>query len=117
MSHGRSMLDTLTHWTPHYASPEIAEGYERKLAENANGVALAPGAANLHAAIPPSRFGMFTGAKSFTAEARLKQCHLDRPKSLITGDMVKHGKPDPEGLVEIPKSKKLVCIHQQQFDL
>ena len=108
MSHGRSMLDTLTHWTPHHASPEIAEVYERKLAENATGVAVAPGAANLHTAIPPSRFGIFTGAKSFTAEARLKQCHLDRPKSLITGDMVKLGKPDPEGLVEFRRSKQLV---------
>jgi sugar-phosphatase len=99
MSHGRSMLDTLTHWTPHHATAEIAEGYERKLAANSNGITLAPGAANLHAAIPPSRFGMFTGAKSYTAEARLKQCKLARPKSLITGDMVEHGKPDPEGLV------------------
>jgi beta-phosphoglucomutase-like phosphatase (HAD superfamily) len=91
------MRDTILYWTPNYATPEIVDMYERKLAANSNGVALAPGAADLHAVIPYERFGMYTGAKMRTAEARLKQCQLDRPKALFAGDTVSQGKPEPEG--------------------
>lgn len=91
------MRDTILYWTPQYATPEIVDTYERKLAANSNGVALAPGAADLYAVIPYERFGMYTGAKLRTAEARLKQCQLDRPKALFAGDTVSQGKPEPEG--------------------
>ncbi|KAG2186355.1 hypothetical protein INT43_002793 [Umbelopsis isabellina] len=104
MSHGRPMLETMKHWTPEHATPEISAKYERRLALNANGVALAAGSAKLIESIPRDRFGMFTGAKTFTAEQRLSQCEIEKPASFVTADMISRGKPDPEGWVLAAKN-------------
>lgn len=101
MSHGRRTIDTLQYWTPHHATPEIADMYERKLTHVSEGVSILPGVTSLLSALPHDKYGICTSAKSYMAEARLKQCNMDIPKALITADRVEHGKPHPEGWVEI----------------
>lgn len=97
MSHGLRTIDTLKHWTPDLATPEIADQYERKLTDVSEGVSILPGVTSLLASIPHEKYGICTSAKSYMAEARLKQCDMDIPRALITADKVAHGKPDPEG--------------------
>ncbi|CAO3686295.1 unnamed protein product [Umbelopsis ramanniana] len=97
MSHGRRTIDTLQYWTPHHATPEIADMYERKLTLESEGVSILPGVPNLLSALPYDKYGICTSAKSYMAEARLQQCNMVIPKALITADRVEHGKPDPEG--------------------
>ncbi|KAH8554613.1 HAD-like domain-containing protein [Umbelopsis sp. PMI_123] len=99
MSHGRRTIDTLKYWTPHHATPEIADMYERKLTNESEGVSILPGVTSLLAALPHDKYGICTSAKSYMAEARLKQCNMDIPKVLVTADRVEHGKPDPEGYI------------------
>ncbi|KAM3589208.1 hypothetical protein VKS41_000080 [Umbelopsis sp. WA50703] len=106
----------MKHWTPEYATPEISATYERRLALNANGVALAAGSAKLIASIPRNRFGMFTGAKTFTAEQRLSQCNLDKPVSFVTADMISKGKPDPEGWILAAKNLGFDTKHCVAFE-
>ncbi|KAM3586882.1 hypothetical protein VKS41_001934 [Umbelopsis sp. WA50703] len=100
MSHGLRTIDTLKHWTPDHATPEIADMYERKLTNVSEGVSILPGVTSLLASIPHDKYGICTSAKSYMAEARLKQCDMDIPKALVTADRVAHGKPDPEGYIK-----------------
>lgn len=97
MSHGRRTIDTLKYWTPHHATPEIADMYERRLTNVSEGVSILPGVTSLLSALPHDKYGICTSAKSYMAEARLQQCNMDIPKALVTADMVEHGKPHPEG--------------------
>ncbi|KAF7732150.1 hypothetical protein EC973_006405 [Apophysomyces ossiformis] len=96
-SHGRRTIETLELWTPHLAKQEIAEGFERELAKQSDGLSVLPGVRAMLEKIPTDRYGIFTAANRHMAEIRLKQCNLDIPKVMATGDTVSRGKPDPEG--------------------
>ncbi len=58
-----------------------------------------PGAQQLVASLPLSRWGIFTSAEQRRANRALELTALVRPKVLICADDVNLGKPDPEGLL------------------
>ena len=56
-----------------------------------------PGAPEFVRSLPPDRWGVVTSGHRECAEFRLNYVGIPFPRVFITGDMVKKGKPDPEG--------------------
>ncbi|KAI9484811.1 HAD-superfamily hydrolase subfamily IA, variant 3 [Zychaea mexicana] len=96
-SHGRRTIETIAAWVPHKATLEVAEEYERKLAQKTEGLSVLPGVTALLEKIPLGRMGICTAGNKFMAETRLGQCGMAVPTVMSTGDTVTRGKPDPEG--------------------
>src|SRR5450755_2333326 len=55
-----------------------------------------PGARELLSGLPAGRWGVATSGTDTIARSRLAQVGLPVPHVLITAEMVRHGKPDPE---------------------
>lgn len=55
-----------------------------------------PGAIELTKMAPPGTWTIVTSATPALANARLRQAGIEIPSALVTGDDVKHGKPNPE---------------------
>jgi mannitol-1-/sugar-/sorbitol-6-phosphatase len=69
---------------------------EKREADDQEGVAVMPGAAELVNAIPRGRWGVVTSGTRDLAAARLRWAGIPVPKVMITADDVVNGKPDPE---------------------
>ncbi len=69
---------------------------EKREADDQEGVAVMPGAADLLKAIPEGRWCVVTSGTRYLATARLKLANLPTPKVLVSADDVSKGKPDPE---------------------
>ncbi|KAI8052594.1 HAD-superfamily hydrolase subfamily IA, variant 3 [Gilbertella persicaria] len=95
-SHGVRTIETMAKWTPHRATEEHAQDFERKLAEDSDGVSLLPGVSTLLQKLPHGKWAICTAGNSYMAKKRLEQCDIDLPEVLVCGDMVSHGKPHPE---------------------
>ena len=97
-AHGRPSTATLDRYLSD--EQEIARWAERihsQEANNFNGVAEIPGAAEFTQALPPARWAVVTSALAGPARARLQAVGIELPRVLIGADDVTHGKPDPEG--------------------
>ncbi|KAI8344254.1 HAD-like domain-containing protein [Chlamydoabsidia padenii] len=99
-SHGRRTIETIGEWVPEKATPETVDYYERKLAQETEGLTVLPGVMALLDSIPLGKWGVCTAGTSYMAVNRLKQCDIPVPTSLSTGDKVERGKPDPEGYIK-----------------
>lgn len=95
-SHGVRTIETMARWTPDRATPEHADDFERKLAEESEGVSVLPGISTLLQKIPNGKWGICTGGNEYMAKKRLEQCDIQPPEAMVCGDMVSHGKPNPE---------------------
>src|SRR6266852_7191080 len=69
---------------------------ERREIEDLDGVVLLPGARQLLNTLPPERWAIATSCTRPLAEVRLRAAGLPIPRTLITSNDVKIGKPDPE---------------------
>ncbi|RUP24078.1 putative glycerol-1-phosphatase [Jimgerdemannia flammicorona] len=96
-SHGRRTIDTIREHVPHIATEELVDKYEQAMARQKDGVALLPGVRAILKSLPSNCWAICTSASTYMAEARLNQCDVPIPHVVITADMVKKGKPDPEG--------------------
>ncbi len=65
--------------------------------EDAGDVTALPGAAALLAGTPPERLAVVTSCSGALARARLAAAGLPEPRVMITAELVRAGKPDPEG--------------------
>ncbi|KAK4515749.1 uncharacterized protein ATC70_010702 [Mucor velutinosus] len=95
-SHGVRTIETMAKWTPDKATPEHAHDFERKLAEESEGVSVLPGISTLLQKIPHGKWGICTGGNEYMARKRLEQCDIQAPDAIVCGDMVSQGKPHPE---------------------
>ncbi|KAG2207634.1 hypothetical protein INT46_003520 [Mucor plumbeus] len=95
-SHGVRTIETMARWTPDRATPEYADDFERKLAEESEGVSVLPGISTLLQKIPNGKWGICTGGNQYMARKRLEQCNIQPPEAMVCGDMVSQGKPNPE---------------------
>ncbi|KAI8386938.1 HAD-superfamily hydrolase subfamily IA, variant 3 [Blakeslea trispora] len=95
-SHGVRTIETMTRWTPHKATEDHARDFEKRLAEDSEGVSVLPGVATLIDKIPLGHWGVCTAGTEYMARKRLEQCDISIPEVLICGDMVSQGKPHPE---------------------
>ncbi|GAA5798793.1 hypothetical protein HPULCUR_004199 [Helicostylum pulchrum] len=73
--------------------------FEKKLADEWEGVSILPGITTLLQKVPSNKWGIFTSSSEYMTKKRLEQCHLPTPHSVVCGDTVERGKPDPEGYV------------------
>ncbi|KAI7887577.1 HAD-like domain-containing protein [Mucor mucedo] len=102
-SHGVRTIETMARWTPDKATAEHADMFEKKLAEESEGVSILPGVSALLQKTPIHKWGICTGGNQYMARKRLEQCQIHTPDAFVCGDMVSKGKPDPEGYSRVAK--------------
>jgi mannitol-1-/sugar-/sorbitol-6-phosphatase len=96
IAHGVRTIEVVRRLAPHLdAEPEAAR-LEKREADDHEGVAVMPGAAELIKAIPGHRWCVVTSGTRYLATARLKLANLPTPRVLVSADDVTKGKPDPE---------------------
>jgi sugar-phosphatase len=98
MAHGRPSRTTIRELLPNADIDIDREDreVERREMEDLDGVVLLPGARQLLNILPPERWTVATSCTRPLAEVRLRAAGLPIPKTMITSNDVKIGKPDPE---------------------
>lgn len=96
--HGVRMLDSVKM----FAKPgmDVQAEYERlyrEELEDVDGIVPIPGAVELLASLPAHTWTIVTSADTALAEARLRAAGIAPPPRMVAGEMVRNGKPDPEG--------------------
>jgi len=95
--HGRRAIDTVRALRPQLdaeAELEYLVGLETK---NNEDVSSMPGAIDLVKSLPPDAWAVVTSGMRAVAMARLVAAGVPLPKTMISGESVSRGKPDPEG--------------------
>jgi sugar-phosphatase len=96
IAHGVRSIEIIRTLAPQLdAVAEVAK-LEKREADDQEGVAVMPGAADLVRAIPQGRWCVVTSGTRYLATARLKLANLPMPNVLVSADDVTKGKPDPE---------------------
>lgn len=96
IAHGVRTIEIVRTLAPHLdAEAEVAR-IEKREADDQEGVAVMPGAAELLKAIPEGHWCVVTSGTRYLATARLKLANLPTPKALVSADDVSKGKPDPQ---------------------
>lgn len=97
--HGTRAVDIVRLLKPEFDEAQVAEGLrviEDMEVEDTADLTVFPGVKDLLAGLPPERWVIVTSATSRLLIGRLKAAGLPIPAQFISGDMVVHGKPDPE---------------------
>lgn len=95
-AHGRPSLTTVRELLQNADHEKENREVERREIEDVAGVVPLPGALDLLASLPQSRWSVVTSSTRALAEVRLRAAGLPIPKHLITSTDVAHGKPHPE---------------------
>lgn len=96
IAHGVRTIEIVRTLAPHLdAEGEVAR-IEKREADDQEGVAVMPGAAELLKAIPEGCWCVVTSGTRYLATARLKLANLPTPTVLVSADDVSKGKPDPQ---------------------
>ena len=96
LAHGVRTIDVIRAVAPHLDAEAEVRKLESREAEDHDGVAVMPGAAELVRAIPEGRWCVVTSGTRHLARARLRLAGIPIPMILITADDVANGKPHPE---------------------
>jgi len=97
--HGVRAADTIRTLKPEFDEAAVAEGVraiEQMEIDDTVDLKALPGARALLESLPPDRWAIVTSATHRLTLARLAAAGLPVPERIISADMVKHGKPDPE---------------------
>ena len=97
--HGVRATDVIRMLKPQFSDAEVEEGLriiEDMEVDDTEGLAVLPGAKVLLSSLPADRWAIVTSATHRLTLARLVAAGLPVPDRLISADMVKRGKPDPE---------------------
>ena len=97
IAHGRRTSEILRTVAPHVDIAAETRRLDRMEEFATEGLVPIPGAAEFVRSLPQDRWGVVTSGHRECAEFRLRYVGIPFPKVFITGDMVKEGKPDPEG--------------------
>lgn len=100
LAHGRRTLETMELLAPHLATPEEAARLDALEAEQEGGETAVPGARDLLAALPASRWAVVTSAGRALALRRIAAVGLPVPPVLVAAEDVGAGKPSPEGYLQ-----------------
>ncbi|HKW46164.1 MAG TPA: HAD-IA family hydrolase [Gemmatimonadaceae bacterium] len=96
-SQGRRVQDTVRLVAPHLdLAAEVATLVSMEAATT-DGLYPVPGTHVMLAALPPNAWAVVTSGARPVATLRLEYVGLPLPQTLISGDDVQRGKPDPEG--------------------
>ena len=96
IAHGVRTIEIVRRLAPHLDAEAEVKRIEKREADDQEGVAVMPGAAELLKAIPEGRWCVVTSGTRYLATARLKLANLPTPNVLVSADDVSKGKPDPE---------------------
>jgi len=96
MAHGRPSRTTIRDLLPNADIQAEDREVERNEMEDLAGVVVLPGARRLLDELPSNRWTIATSCTRPLAEVRLRAAGLPIPKTMITSNDVKIGKPDPE---------------------
>lgn len=97
--HGVRAVDTIRKLKPEFDDTAVAEALrviEDMEIDDTADLRVLPGAKALLESLPADRWAIVTSATHRLTLARLAVAGLPLPDRLISGDMVKRGKPDPE---------------------
>jgi len=94
--HGVRAIEIVRRLAPHLDAEAEVEKLERMEAEDQDGVAVMPGAADLVNSIPDGRWCVVTSGTRYLATCRLRYANLPIPKILVSAEDVIKGKPNPE---------------------
>ena len=97
--HGRRTSDVLAELAPDLDAAAEAAAIDAGEEADHDGLVAVPGAAELLAGLPPGAWAVVTSAHRSLAISRLTAVGLPLPDSMVCGDEVSRGKPDPEGYV------------------
>jgi sugar-phosphatase len=95
VAHGVRAVEVIRAIAPHLDAEEEVRKLESREADDHDGVAVMPGAAELVHAIPPDRWCVVTSGTRHLASERLRFFGIPAPKVMITADDVADGKPHP----------------------
>jgi sugar-phosphatase len=95
-AHGLRTIETMQRAAPHLDVQKEAEQFEALEIADTDGVVPINGALHILEKLPPHAWAVVTSGGRNLARARLKRAGLPVPATLISGDMVKQGKPAPE---------------------
>ena len=96
IAHGVRTIEIVRRLAPRLDAEAEVKRIEKREADDQEGVAVMPGAADLLKAIPEDRWCVVTSGTRYLATARLKLANLPTPSVLVSADDVSKGKPDPE---------------------
>jgi sugar-phosphatase len=108
IAHGVRAIEVIQRVSPHLDPVAEVRELEAREAEDRDGVAVMPGAADLVASIPDGSWCVVTSGTRHLAGARLRLAGLPVPKVLVTADDVSNGKPHPEPYL---KGAKLLGVN------
>ncbi|HYK10285.1 MAG TPA: HAD-IA family hydrolase [Gemmatimonadales bacterium] len=97
IAHGRRTSEILRTIAPHLDIAAETNRLDRMEEFGTEGLVPIPGAPEFVRSLPESRWGIVTSGHRECASFRLRYVGIPFPRVFITGDMVKKGKPDPEG--------------------
>ena len=95
VSHGVRAVEVIRAVAPHLDAEAEVLKLESREADDHDGVAVMPGAAELVHAIPADRWGVVTSGTRHLASERLRFFGIPAPRIMITADDVALGKPHP----------------------
>jgi sugar-phosphatase len=113
IAHGRRTIEVVQILAPHLDAKAEESRIEKREADDIDGVAVMPGAAELLKSIPEGRWCVVTSGTRYLATSRLRLFHLPIPRVLVAADDVQKGKPDPEPYLkgaELLKVKPAECL-------
>jgi sugar-phosphatase len=96
IAHGVRTIEIVRQLAPHLDAEAEVKRIEKQEADDQEGVAVMPGAAELIKAIPEGRWCVVTSGTRYLATSRLRLAKLPTPRVLVSADDVFKGKPDPE---------------------
>ncbi|HKR56773.1 MAG TPA: HAD-IA family hydrolase [Gemmatimonadales bacterium] len=97
IAHGRRTSEILRTVAPHLDIAAETNRLDRMEEFGTEGLVPIPGAPEFVRSLPANRWGVVTSGHRACAEFRLSYVGIPLPRVFVTGDMVKKGKPDPEG--------------------
>lgn len=96
IAHGVRTIEVIQQVAPYLDADAEVREIESREAEDREGVAVMPGAAELLRSVPMGRWCVVTSGTRLLASARMRFGGLPVPEVLVTADDVTRGKPHPE---------------------
>ena len=96
VAHGQRTIDTMRLFAPHLDAEEQSGRFAEREATAMEGVYPIPGASTLLERLPQDTWAVVTSGGTTLALARLRHVGLPIPRTLVTADDVKQGKPSPD---------------------
>lgn len=97
LPHGQKTSDTVRNVAPHLNLAEEVAWLDAEEERDLAGIVEVPGASKLVRALAPDEWALVTSAGRDLAAMRLAAAQVPLPRTIVSGESVRRGKPDPEG--------------------